>query len=517
MSNPNNQSGLRNPSDGEQYDHEIRLVDAASPTGSAADPASPTRDQAPGRRSRDSSAERKWSKTGLREELARRKYARFQEERYAGDNNEGAESSEAKSGIQGSSTAGSGSVVDRGRARAGRLRDKLRAKKQARTTSKEEAAIDVLYENQRGLFLCGIPYYSSNSLLNFDPAAWTSADFQDSPVDVTNAQVPSPLWVWAWPSWYVDMAHDVDEEGWTYSFSFRQGFAWHGTHPWFYSWVRRRRWLRKRVRVHSAAHDHLLADSMTEAHQLNPDYFTIHSGRRERSPDSNVERDDKRSSFFSGSRAVADTDSEPEEEISNVIALVNAMRATTVDRKKLDAVQNFLENGESEVFYLPDIIQEVMAMFVYQHSRRQLLQMLERARQSAVELATGASPGEKGPRSRSKRRDGLQKAIDAVTESVSNLEYWSDVKMAEKQPTSSAATDLVEEMPLTSKHDPAETPAEGKDMDLNEEISNVTMRGIPAGAELDVEPGIMRPLGFMQEGLEAEHAPSAKEKGKQKA
>jgi hypothetical protein len=39
----------------------------------------------------------------------------------------------------------------------------------------------------------------------------------------------------------------VDEEGWEYSFFFR-GFVWHGTSPWFHSFVRRRRWIRLRRR-----------------------------------------------------------------------------------------------------------------------------------------------------------------------------------------------------------------------------------------------------------------------------
>lgn len=103
------------------------------------------------------------------------------------------------------------------------------------------AAIDVLYENQRGAWLCGLPLFSSASLLNFDPPAWRNGLGQASPVSVVDAQTPDPSWRWAWPTWYVDMSADVDEEGWQYSFMFRQKTSWHGSHPWFHSFVRRRR------------------------------------------------------------------------------------------------------------------------------------------------------------------------------------------------------------------------------------------------------------------------------------
>jgi hypothetical protein len=109
--------------------------------------------------------------------------------------------------------------------------------------------IDILYENQRGSFFFGLPMFSHNSLLNLDPAPWSNAVFKDSPVDVITAQVPNPSWAWAWNSWYVDMSGDVDEEGWSYSFAFSPKFSWHGTHVWFNSNVRRRRWLRKRVKT----------------------------------------------------------------------------------------------------------------------------------------------------------------------------------------------------------------------------------------------------------------------------
>jgi hypothetical protein len=38
---------------------------------------------------------------------------------------------------------------------------------------KRETAIDILYENERGGFLCGIPLFSSQALGGLDPPAWS--------------------------------------------------------------------------------------------------------------------------------------------------------------------------------------------------------------------------------------------------------------------------------------------------------------------------------------------------------
>ena len=485
----------------EADEHEIRLVDATSPT-SPTNQVSPT-EPGPSRPSRDSSKDRRWSKGGLREELARRKYARFQENRYTEDDapsDEGAEGDKSKIDI---ASANVGKALDRGRVK---VREKLRSKKLRKKPKKEEAAIDILHENQRGLFLCGIPYYSSNSLLNFDPASWTDAEFQDSPVNITNAQVPDPTWTWAWKSWYVDMSHDVDEEGWEYSFSFHRNFPWHGTHPFFYSWVRRRRWLRKRVKIHSAAH-HMLAESMTEAHHLNQDYFTIHAGKRETSRGSSTERADNRSSFISG-RVVVDTDSESDEEVSDINSLHKAMKTMAIDRKKLAAFRTFIQNGGDEVFYLPDHIEDIMAMFVYQNSRRQILRILEDAAASSDVSAKG---NEKKPSSR--RGEGLKKAMDIVSNSISHLEYWSDVRLAERQAGGSEASEARSEEPNSASQKPPLNPL--KTTDINTEVSSVQITGIPSSAEVDVEPGIMRPLGFGRESESDQGKSASKEKGQQ--
>ncbi|KAF2861361.1 hypothetical protein K470DRAFT_192572, partial [Piedraia hortae CBS 480.64] len=248
---------------------------------------------------------------------------------------------------------------------------------------KEDRVVDILYENQRGWFLFGFPRYSSASLLPCDPAQWQHGDFCPSPVDIRNAQVPDPSWEWEWSSWYVDMGRDVDEEGWEYCTAFRQGFKWHGNHPWMSSFVRRRRWLRARVRRRAG-------ESSTSLEALND------SGYSSIQP----------SSGGGKSRAW-----EPiEEEIANMPSLILALRNARVDREKLVAVRQFVEHGEDELYYLAECMNDIMSLFIFQNSRRQLLTELMEAHYDPSQA------------------ENMKRAIDAAAAQVENLEYWSDVK-----------------------------------------------------------------------------------------
>ena len=487
----------------DQYDHEINLVDTTSPTtddSELSNPESSSADvESAGLRTEDVASKRR-IKSGLKEELARRKYARFQEDRYAEDEESTASTKDgdpakSSSGKAGTKVPGS----KRGRVKE-RLALKLKKAKKKRAKD-QEFEVDVLYENQRGWFFCGIPLYSSKSLLNFDPSPWTTFDFKDSPVNITNAQVPDPTWAWAWKSWYVDMSHDVDEEGWEYSFSFRQGFSWHGTHPWFHSYVRRRRWLRKRVKIQSAL-KRSAADSITEAHRLNQDYFTIHSARRERSRGSSAERSTTTRSGFlnSGKRFDSDSDSD-DEEITNIAALIKSMKRTTIDRKKLEAIKNFVENGGDELYYLPDIVSELMSLFMYQSSKRRLLEILEGALEGAGEKESGQgststevdSPKNQGP-------NGLRRAAEAIRDSIKDFEYWSDIRKTTREGNGVESPISAEEASQTRS---SQSPdSQTKLLDVNEMVSRIQIKGIPAAAELDVEPGIMRPLGFTHDKSE---------------
>lgn len=211
--------------------------------------------------------------------------------------------------------------------------------------------LDVLYENQRGTFFFGIPLYSHKSLLNLDPAPWVTQDFKESPVDITNAQVSDPSWEWAWKTWYVDMSGDVDEEGWEYSFSFSIKKAWHGTHPWFHSWVRRRRWVRLRVKKFSRRTEREGQSGFEMAHMFNEDYFTIHPNL--------LNMASREPSIGRGSvvRPAEVHKIEEEEyhfhEIGDIPTLMQAVKHAIVDREKITALKRFIQEGGEELHYLP--------------------------------------------------------------------------------------------------------------------------------------------------------------------
>ena len=343
----------------DQYDHEISLIDSTKPAGPAR---AETIDDVPSESGSSSPKasgvplSKRRTRASLREELARRKYSKWQEGK--NDNLGDAEGSSDESSIEPVAPKaqraeieipGPATDIQQPSEAAGAHSHDKATKQEKNKIEKGEYVIDILYENQRGLFWCGLPMYSHKSLLNFDPSAWQTASLKDSPVNITNAQVPDPSWQWAWKSWYVDMSQDVDEEGWQYSFSFTRGFAWHGTHPWFHSFCRRRRWLRKRTKKHLNRR-HGTRDGMSQAHGLNADYFTIHSPTR----DSSTERAENARSNYSSGQGDGTEDEEDLDDISDITALTRALKKAPVDREKITVVKRFLLQGGEDVFYLAD-------------------------------------------------------------------------------------------------------------------------------------------------------------------
>ena len=445
------------------YDHAIDLVDTTQPKETSLERTS--EDTAAGlRRSRSGTL---LTRTGtLRKQLAQRKYAKYQEER------------EESSGPE-----------DGGR--TGRLRDKIPFKsKTKRSKSKEpvDSFIDVLYENQRGAFFCGIPLYSSNSLLNLDPASWQTANFQDSAVNITNFQLPDPSWVWDWKTWYVDMSHDVDELGWEYSFSFNKVYAWHGNHPWWTSFVRRRRWLRRRTRIHHHVSD-MKQPSMSQAHMLTEDYFTIHAANRRPSRDSSANR----SSVMNALKI--DEAEDDTGEITNILALMIALKKANVDREKIAAVTAFLDQGGDELYYLGDNMPKIMEDFIYQSSRRQLqtllLQTLDDAtRSQEQEEGKGKNKEVSDPdlTARKRKIDNLLKAVHTVGVHVNDQDYWSDLRAratsSENDPTlETHALDATQ--PATVEGDGPHSHSEDDQTSVRDEI-----KGIPEEAHISEEPRI---------------------------
>ncbi|KAE8556591.1 hypothetical protein TMatcc_003971 [Talaromyces marneffei ATCC 18224] len=285
--------------------------------------------------------------------------------------------------------------------------------------------LDVLYENQRGWFLFGIPFYSSRSLLQFDPPAWVDKDYRESPVNITNAQLPDPSWEWAWPTWYVDMSGDVDEEGWQYSFLFLPKFGWHGTHPWFHSYVRRRRWVRLRIKKNDAPlRNGADQTDFHMAHLLNEDYFSIHSQEPESvepsilPPTTNVSSssDIRRDIGGSPERQVGDN-------IDNIPRLLDAMKNAIVDREKIEALRKFLAQGGEELYYLPDKVPEVLGLFIFRTSRWQFLKLLQDALDEVeLESTTGADKKELDALNR--RRNNISRTIDAIKKELSDSDIF---------------------------------------------------------------------------------------------
>lgn len=499
------------------YDHAIILIDA---TKARETPERISEDSflAPSIPS-DAVASLNRNKPGtLRQQLAQRKYAKYQE----GKTDSGVPIIEPGSEVD--ELAAGDSRLSQEAERTGRKRDKLpfRSKRKSKkATNTVDSFIDVLYENQRGSFFCGIPLYSSNSLLNFDPAAWQTADFHDSAVNITNFQLPDPSWAWDWKTWYVDMSHDVDEEGWEYSFSFNKVYVWHGNHPWLFSFVRRRRWLRRRVRIHTHKTDGEKS-KMNQAHMLTEDYFTIHAANRRPSRDSSADRaTTNRSSLMNGLKSDGEEEPDPSD-ITNVSALMAALKRARLDREKFAAVKSFLDQGGDELFYLPESMPAITGDFVHQTSCRQLqtylLQVLDEATQ-----VRGESEGKKKEKSRegsdpdleAKKRkiDNLLKAIHAAGVHVNDLDYWSELRMratsSESDPTGEThALDAAEPVEISEERPHAHS-------DDDENYVQQDIKGIPQEAHISEEPRIRNSTPGDDTGGDSAH-PIDKGKEKEK-
>ncbi|PNS18095.1 hypothetical protein CAC42_4054 [Sphaceloma murrayae] len=368
---------------------------------------------------------RRWTRTSLQHARTQRKYRRYQEDRIA-----------HKKVDPGDTPVGHKGKRERGKTL---VKDFWRGKK-IRQTQEEDAIIEVLYENQRGFFTFGVPHFSSKSLLNFDPKSWTNARMRGSPVNITNAQVPDPNWEWAWKSWYVDMSRDVDEDGWEYSLAF-YGCPWHGNHPWFHSFVRRRRWLRKRVRKH-AHHAHggqPGSRHIAEAHMLTPDYFTIHPSKTRSIDDT---RAGSIATSTSGLRKSYEDDDRDAAEVRDIASLLMLLRRATIDREKIVLIRRFIRNADDELHYLSEEMPHIMSMLMFQSSRRDLLKLLmdDLARVSEHRKQHKSEGTEEGERE-AERISNLLAATDAADKQVKRLEYWSDIRSMVREGRTAAGVD----------------------------------------------------------------------------
>lgn len=476
------------------YDHEINLVDTTAPETPTEATATKTRTDSPTGSKRRIGIARIPTRSSVKNELIKRKYARYQENRYSRASNITDDGTEAGQDQEATGTPPNGvsEAVDFAD------RDRGRPENRKKEHHKPQTVIDVLYENQRGSFLFGIPLYSHSSLLNFDPSPWVNKDFKDSPVNITNAQVPDPSWEWVWKTWYVDMSYDVDEEGWQYSFAFGSKTAWHGTHPWFHSFVRRRRWLRKRVKRHTLQPGDPKAGNLSAAHRLTAEYFTIHP-KRDQSPDSA-----RPQSYISVVTAELE---EPPEEIKDIATLLKALRLASIDREKIDLVKRFVDQASDELAYLGPHIADITSYLVFQNSRRRLLAFLKKSAEEAQQHRDEHDAEDKPEGEAERQRiDNLLAAVEEADKEITGLEYWSDRKHVlktvdpDKETTQAIAAIFDKPAPLPK---PDENPAGD-------------IRGIPEDAEIGRNPTLEAAKSVQDSGIKERKEQEKREsKGKQ--
>ncbi|KAI0406550.1 hypothetical protein F4802DRAFT_606232 [Xylaria palmicola] len=299
-----------------------------------------------------------------------------------------------------------------------------------------ETEIDILYENQRGGFLCGIPLFSSAALGNLDPPGWTNFAHKSSPTDIYNAQVPDPSWEWAWPEWRINHDDEIqsDGDGWEYSFMFARKFSWHPP-KWYNSFVRRRAWIRRRIRINSG---YTAMDDTT----MNSAYFTVTAKQQDQSPVVTVSEVERRSmdrqswrsqrgSRQSRERSRGDTDSSSlPPEVKTAEDLMARLKQLRIDREKLEVVENYINNCTDDLLPLQDYMHDIMAAFVFQASRKTLLSRLTQLHDNGDMVGNNAHKGKST--AAASMAENLAEAIKHADEEVRRLEYWSDIKgMAE--------------------------------------------------------------------------------------
>ena len=355
----------------------------------------------------------------LRLKLNARRYSKFQDRREAEE--EELEDGQPEDSERNGKVPG---AEERGRMMSGQ--------KGTRPRKELESAIDILYENQRGGFLCGISLFSAQALGGLDPGPWTNAAHKPSATDITNAQVPDPTWQWAWKEWVINHQEGLDEDGWEYSFAFSKKFSWHGPRYWN-SFVRRRAWIRKRIKKPNRDPE--------DEEEANGKYFTIRPPSRSKSRASSLDGSRRNRDSMQSSRREADNET-TDRDIGNIGSLMHALRCCRIDREKMEAVESFIEHGEEELYHLRERMHDIMRMFVFQASRRLLLAILLRIFNEALESTEKETGGGKTTDHRRQHRlDHIAEAVKHADEEVKKLEFWSDVKVIAESGSTKCAVD----------------------------------------------------------------------------
>ena len=230
-----------------------------------------------------------------------------------------------------------------------------------------------------------------------------------------------------WSEWHINRQEGVDEGGWEYSFAFSPMFNWHGAR-WYNSFVRRRAWTRKRAKKNE---DDISADP----HMLNGDYFNVRPASDQMSRRSWQSLASSRSPSKGNLAQTSSVEMEQAKpDIDDLETLLQTLRFSRIDREKLEATENYLENG-LDLENLHREMHEIMSLFVFQASRRSLLSHL-----MAIYDVTNKALDKNSTPDLQRRRDALKEALKHADEEVRKLAYWSDVKqMAERGESRGAA------------------------------------------------------------------------------
>ncbi|KTW25867.1 hypothetical protein T552_03141 [Pneumocystis carinii B80] len=267
----------------------------------------------------------------------------------------------------------------------------------------KDTVVDVLYENQRGISLCGTLMFSSNLLFFFDPPPWTDKNFRYSPVNIATATCPDPSWRWTWDKWRIDMYGNVDSDGWSYGFSFKSK-RWYGTSFWFHSFVRRRKWVRQR----QCCFDDLRCED-------DGNYFTISSS---------YEPSRSLTSTTSPSKDVLSVSDNSEDDIS-VQDLLKRLRESRIDRERLRILKRFIIYNNKRIDLLKESIKDILDCFIFHESRRQLLAFLVKMAKDIQTENCNVSDFLEGTKKEINKDDILELA-HLIKKNIDKYEFWED-------------------------------------------------------------------------------------------
>lgn len=221
-------------------------------------------------------------------------------------------------------------------------------------------------ESERGFHFLGSVVFTSNTLLPLDPAHFTSVSGEPLGKNLTDFEVPDESWVWAWSQWYVDMAADVDDQGWCYSWRFGSKH-WSGRHRFMRSFVRQRVWKRPRVNTR------LLTNGSLES-------LTLHNKWRDKklvSKEAPHEDYSASAATETGKTGTAEKEERNKEDVAaKTRQIVDKIATSRNDRERVNGIIDLVENSTEDIGLLVEIRDQLVGTLQYPVSRRSLISKL---------------------------------------------------------------------------------------------------------------------------------------------